>query len=114
MAEGTSESMPGETKEEEPFKTIPMKRKRKREKMEDMETTEGSKRPSFPPAKPETLMVLTVFFLPRVLFTEWTFSTLMKAFFDNGFNPFNCRMERWSPEKYLCHHIGTLLSRKTG
>lgn len=56
MAEGTSESMPGETKEEEPFKTIPMKRKRKREKMEDMETTDGSKRPSFPPAKPETLM----------------------------------------------------------
>lgn len=48
--------MPGETKEEEPFKTIPMKRKRKREKMEDMETTDGSKRPSFPPAKPETLM----------------------------------------------------------
>ena len=57
---------------------------------------------------------LTLFSLPRVLFTEWTFSTLMKAFFDNGFNPFNCRMERWSPEKYLCHHIGTLLSRKTG
>lgn len=56
MAEGTSESMPGETKEEEPFKTIPMKRKRKREKTEDMETTDGSKRPSFPPAKPETLM----------------------------------------------------------
>jgi len=56
MAEGTSESMPGETKEEEPFKTIPMKRKRKREKMEDIETTDGSKRPSFPPAKPETLM----------------------------------------------------------
>lgn len=62
MAEGTGESMPSETKEEEPFKTIPMKRKRKREKMEDMETTDGSKRPSFPPAKPETLMVFDCVF----------------------------------------------------
>lgn len=57
MAEGTNESMPGETKEEEPFNTIPVKRKRKIEKMEDMETSNRSKRPSFPPAKPEKLMV---------------------------------------------------------
>ena len=62
MAEGRSESMLGETKEEEPFKTIPMRRKRKREKMEDIETTDGSKRPSFPPAKPETLMVFDCVF----------------------------------------------------
>lgn len=110
MAEGTSESMPGETKEEGPFKTIAIKRKRKREKMEDIETTDGSKRPSFPPAKPQKLMVFNCVSFDH----EWTFSIFMKVYLDNVFNPFNCRMERWIPEKYLCHLIGTLLSRKTG
>lgn len=57
MAEGTSEKMSCEKTDEEPFKTVPMKRKRKRGKEEDMDTSEELKRPSFPPAKAEKLMV---------------------------------------------------------
>lgn len=57
MAEGTSEKMSCEKTDEEPFKTVPMKRRRKRGKEEDMDTSEELKRPSFPPAKAEKLMV---------------------------------------------------------
>lgn len=57
MAEGTSEKMSSETNEDEPFKTVPVRRKRKRGKEEDMDTSDESKRPSFPPAKAEKLMV---------------------------------------------------------
>lgn len=59
MAEGTSENMSSETADEEPFKTVAVKRKRKRGQGEDMDTSEESKRPSFPPAKAEKLMVRT-------------------------------------------------------
>lgn len=59
MAEGTSENMSSETADEEPFKTVAVKRKRKRGQEEDMDTSEESKRPSFPPAKAEKLMVRT-------------------------------------------------------
>lgn len=57
MAEGSSEKMSSESIEDEPFKTVPVKRKRKRGKEEDMDTSDESKRPSFPPAKAEKLMV---------------------------------------------------------
>jgi len=55
MAEGANE-MASETTAEEPFKTVPTKRKRKRGQLEDMDTSEESQRPSFPPAKAEKLM----------------------------------------------------------
>ena len=58
MAEGSSEKMSGETTEDEPFKTVPVRRKRKRGQVEDMDTSEDLKRPSFPPAKAEKLMVI--------------------------------------------------------
>lgn len=51
--------MSSETADEEPFKTVAVKRKRKRGQEEDMDTSEESKRPSFPPAKAEKLMVRT-------------------------------------------------------
>lgn len=57
MAEGSSEKMSSETTENEPFKTVPVRRKRKRGQVEDMDTSDDSKRPSFPPAKAEKLMV---------------------------------------------------------
>lgn len=57
MAEGSSEKVSGETTEDEPFMTVPVRRKRKRGQVEGMDTTEGPKRPSFPPAKAEKLMV---------------------------------------------------------
>lgn len=56
MADGQGESMSSKTTDEGPFETVPIKRKRKRGQVEDMDTTEGSKRPSFPPAKAEKLM----------------------------------------------------------
>ena len=58
MAEGSSEKMSSETAEDEPFKTAPVRRKRKRGQVEDMDTSEELKRPSFPPAKAEKLMVI--------------------------------------------------------
>ena len=57
MAEESSDKMASEPTEKEPFKTVPAKRKRKRGQVEDMDTSEKSKRPSFPPAKAEKLMV---------------------------------------------------------
>ncbi|KAJ7383955.1 pre-rRNA-processing protein pno1 [Desmophyllum pertusum] len=48
--------MSSETTEDEPFKTVPVRRKRKRGQVEDMDTSDESKRPSFPPAKAEKLM----------------------------------------------------------
>lgn len=57
MAEGSSEKMSSETTEDEPFTTVPVRRKRKRGQVEDMDTSEELKRPSFPPAKAEKLMV---------------------------------------------------------
>ena len=57
MAESSSEKMASETADEEPFKTVPVKRKRKRGQVEDMDTSEASRRPSFPAAKAEKLMV---------------------------------------------------------
>ena len=57
MAEGSSEKMSSETTQDEPFKTVPVRRKRKRGQVEDMDTSEDLKRPSFPPAKAEKLMV---------------------------------------------------------
>lgn len=57
MAESSSEKMASETADEDPFKTVPVKRKRKRGQVEDMDTSEASRRPSFPPAKAEKLMV---------------------------------------------------------
>lgn len=56
MAEGSTEKMTGEATEDEPFKAVPVKRKRKRQQEEDMDTSEEPKRPSFPPAKAEKLM----------------------------------------------------------
>ncbi|RMX47075.1 hypothetical protein pdam_00016988 [Pocillopora damicornis] len=56
MAEESSEKMTGEATEDEPFKAVPVKRKRKRQQEEDMDTSDESKRPSFPPAKAEKLM----------------------------------------------------------
>lgn len=56
MAESSSEKMASETADEEPFKTVPVKRKRKRGQVEDMDTSVASRRPSFPPAKAEKLM----------------------------------------------------------
>ena len=57
MAEGSSEKMTSEITEDEPFKAVPVRRKRKRQQVEDMDTSDESKRPSFPPAKAEKLMV---------------------------------------------------------
>ena len=57
MAEGSCEKMSSDTTEDEPFKTVPVRRKRKRGQVEDMDTSEELKRPSFPPAKAEKLMV---------------------------------------------------------
>ena len=63
MAEGSSEKMASETTDEEAFKTVPVRRKRKRGQVEDMDTSEESKRPNFPPAKAEKLMVQKLKFL---------------------------------------------------
>lgn len=69
MAEGSSEKMSSETTEDEPFETVPVRRKRKRGQLEDMDTSEELKRPSFPPAKAEKLMV-SVNLLRRQLYDE--------------------------------------------
>lgn len=110
MAEGASE-MASETTVEEPFKTVPTKRKRKRGQLEDMDTSEESQRPSFPPAKAEKLMVTNILLSAHKLqgmnrVSLFQFSSRLIALL--------CRMERQSPEKYLYPHTDTRLLKKTG
>ena len=76
MAEGSSEKMSSETTEDEPFKTVPVRRKRKRGQVEDMDASEELKRPSFPPAKAEKLMV-SVNLLLRQFYDECKFSSTL-------------------------------------
>lgn len=95
MAEESSEKMTGEATEDEPFKAVPVKRKRKRQKEEDMDTSDESKRPSFPPAKAEKLMVN--FDGVRLLLNE-------VSSFNTNHRIFPRRVERQRLEKYLFPH----------
>ena len=67
MAEGTGEEMNGKSREAEPFQTIPVRGKRKRTQLEQMEIEDVTKRPSFPPAKADKLMV-NIFIIPVYLY----------------------------------------------
>ena len=96
MAEGSTEKMTGEATEDEPFKAVPVKRKRKRQQEEDMDTSEEPKRPSFPPAKAEKLMVN---------FDDVHLLTIGVLKFDTNCRILSlCRVERRRLEKYLFRH----------
>lgn len=107
MAEGSSEKMSSKTTEDEPFKTVPVRRKRKRGQVEDMDTSEELKRPSFPPAKAEKLMVSVICF--GVSCTMNASSSALHIV-----DPLFYRVESQRCEKYLFLLTDTHLLKKTG